>query len=63
MRARSAAGKYDLSVYGPNRFLRRFTGDLDSAGAAGKTLSVTSLLTTEEGGKVHLVLTNEGPPK
>ncbi|WP_035848987.1 phosphocholine-specific phospholipase C [Kitasatospora azatica] len=32
------AGKYDLSVTGPNRFLRRFTGD---ATKAGKTAAVT----------------------
>ncbi|MFK0194798.1 phosphocholine-specific phospholipase C [Kitasatospora sp. NPDC090308] len=33
------AGKYDLTVVGPNRFLRRFTGD---ATAAGKNAAVTA---------------------
>ncbi len=33
------AGEYDLTVVGPNRFLRRFTGD---ATAAGKTAAVTA---------------------
>ena len=32
-------GKYDLTMTGPNRFLRRFTGD---ATAAGKTAEVTT---------------------
>ncbi|WP_394826301.1 phosphocholine-specific phospholipase C [Pendulispora albinea] len=50
-------GKYDLSVYGPNRFLRRFAGDL---GAAGKTFAVASHVTTEQGGTVELTFTNEG---
>ncbi|WP_394843297.1 phospholipase C, phosphocholine-specific [Pendulispora brunnea] len=50
-------GKYDLSLYGPNRFLRRFAGDLN---APGKDVGVTSLVTTDEGGKLHLVFTNEG---
>jgi len=50
-------GKYDLSVYGPNRFLRRFAGDL---AAPGHVLSVTSLVTTDSGGTLHLVFTNDG---
>ncbi|MFI1519303.1 phosphocholine-specific phospholipase C [Kitasatospora cineracea] len=33
------AGKYDLTVIGPNRFLRRFTGD---ATAAGKNAAATA---------------------
>ncbi|PYC81153.1 phospholipase C, phosphocholine-specific, partial [Streptomyces tateyamensis] len=33
------AGKYDLTIVGPNRFLRRFTGD---ATKAGKTCSATA---------------------
>ncbi|MFD0563301.1 phosphocholine-specific phospholipase C [Kitasatospora saccharophila] len=33
------AGKYDLTVVGPNRFLRRFTGD---ATASGKNAAVTA---------------------
>jgi len=36
-------GKYDLSVVGPNRFLRRFTGN---ATAAGRYLSVTATYAT-----------------
>ena len=33
------SGSYDLTVVGPNRFLRRFTGDLNNS---GKVCSVTS---------------------
>jgi len=50
-------GKYDLSLYGPNRFLRRFTGDLD---AAGSTITVASFLTTDEGSALLLAFANDG---
>ncbi|MGW1768781.1 phosphocholine-specific phospholipase C [Streptomyces sp. NPDC002073] len=46
----SGAGKYDLSMYGPNRFLRRFIGD---ANKAGKALEVAARYAVEQGtGKV-----------
>ena len=35
-------GVYDLTITGPNRFLRRFTGDLSGAGAAGTAAQVTA---------------------
>ncbi|GAA1243771.1 phospholipase C, phosphocholine-specific [Kitasatospora nipponensis] len=53
-------GAYDLSVVGPNRFLRRFQGD---ATKAGKSLLCTSSYAVESGtGKLALwfKLTNNG---
>ncbi len=50
-------GKYDLSLYGPNRFLRRFAGDLN---APGRALGVTSQITTDAGGTLQMVFTNGG---
>lgn len=47
-------GKYDFSMVGPNRFLRRFKGD---ATKAGKSAEVTSRYATEPGtGKTALYL-------
>jgi phospholipase C len=56
-------GKYDLTVVGPNRFLRRFTGD---ATAAGKTAeATTSYAPAPDTGKqalwVHLANTGSSP--
>ncbi|TNC20489.1 phosphocholine-specific phospholipase C [Amycolatopsis alkalitolerans] len=54
-------GEYDLTVVGPNRFLRHFTGDL---AAAGKTAEVSaSYYGGAFGPKPHLVLelVNTGP--
>ena len=31
-----ASGRYDITVVGPNRFLRRFTGDVNGAGAGAR---------------------------
>jgi phospholipase C len=31
-----ASGRYDITVVGPNRFLRRFTGDITTPGAAAR---------------------------
>ncbi|GAB3488380.1 phosphocholine-specific phospholipase C [Amycolatopsis cihanbeyliensis] len=51
-------GQYDLSLYGPNGFQRRFTGDLDSLGA---TTEANSIIEPEtEGGIVTLTFTNVG---
>ncbi|MEE1785868.1 phospholipase C, phosphocholine-specific [Streptomyces sp. SP17BM10] len=53
-------GKYDLTVVGANRFLRRFTGD---ATAAGKNAAVTASYAVEPGtGKlaVYVKLANTG---
>ena len=48
------AGKYDLSVYGPNGFLRRFIGDINAAGAA---VEVTSSYDFTTSGQAKLILT------
>ncbi|MEU8522807.1 phosphocholine-specific phospholipase C [Streptomyces sp. NPDC048577] len=51
-------GRYDLSMMGPNRFLRRFTGD---ASKAGKEIEVAARFATEPGtGKtaVYFRMTN-----
>ncbi|MFI5610885.1 phosphocholine-specific phospholipase C [Amycolatopsis sp. NPDC051903] len=53
-------GTYDLTVVGPNRFLRHFTGDVD---AAGRTAQVTA--TYHDGGlgsapRLLLELVNDG---
>ena len=53
-------GKYDLSVTGPNRFLRRFQGD---ATKPGKDVAVSSYYAVESGtGKLAIwfKLTNNG---
>ncbi|MGW0122102.1 phosphocholine-specific phospholipase C [Streptomyces sp. NPDC003327] len=42
----SGSGKYDISMMGPNRFLRRFTGD---ASKAGKAVEVTARYATDPG--------------
>ncbi len=57
----AAAGDtaYDITVVGPNRFLRHFTGDLD---AAGRTAKVVAEYTTERHGagpKLALKLAND----
>jgi phospholipase C len=58
--AGSGEGKYDLTVVGPNRFLRRFTGDVN---ATGRTAQVEAAY--YEGGfgpkpRLALELTNSG---
>ncbi|MFI9322456.1 phosphocholine-specific phospholipase C [Kitasatospora aureofaciens] len=53
-------GKYDLSVVGPNRFLRRFTGDLTQP---GRNAAVTASYAVEPGsGKlaVYFRMANSG---
>jgi len=55
------SGRYDISVVGPNRFLRRFAGDVTTAGA---TAQVTADYYTEGGGPrpaLTLTLANAGP--
>jgi phospholipase C len=49
--AGSGDGEYDLTIVGPNRFLRHFTGDVN---AAGKTAEVEAVYT--DGSKPQLVL-------
>jgi phospholipase C len=52
-------GKYDLSVYGPNGFRRRFAGNIDSAG--GKLEAVASYdLGTPGHARLVLALVNTG---
>jgi phospholipase C len=58
--AGSGDGKYDLTVVGPNRFLRHFTGDVN---AAGKTAHVEAAYYQNGFGskpKLTLTLTNNG---
>jgi phospholipase C len=53
-------GRYDLTVVGPNRFLRHFTGDVN---AAGKTAQVEAAYHQNGHGskpKLTLTLTNNG---
>jgi phospholipase C len=47
-------GAYDLSLYGPNGFLRRFVGNIN---AAGGLLEVTSSYSFATAGKAQLILT------
>ena len=52
-------GKYDLSVHGPNGFLRRFIGKLDAVG--GKIEVVSSYdLSSPTAGKLLLNMSNNG---
>ncbi|WP_329243479.1 phospholipase C, phosphocholine-specific [Streptomyces sp. NBC_01478] len=54
------SGKYDLSMVGPNRFLRRFQGD---ATKAGKSVEVSTRYAVESGtGKlaIYFKMTNSG---
>jgi phospholipase C len=54
------SGSYDLTVIGPNRFLRRFAGDLNNA---GKNCSVTSSYADDPvSGQlaIYFALTNSG---
>ena len=56
----SESGRYDITVIGPNRFLRRFAGDVATAGA---TAQVTADYYTEGGGPrpaLTLTLANAG---
>jgi phospholipase C len=56
----SESGRYDITVIGPNRFLRRFAGDVATAGAAAQ---VTADYYTEGGGPrpaLTLTLANAG---
>ena len=55
-----ASGSYDITVIGPNRFLRRFAGNVNSAGAG---LNVTADYFTEGWGPrpmLTLTLANTG---
>jgi phospholipase C len=47
-------GKYDLSIYGPNGFLRQLVGDIN---AAGGQLEVTAAYDLSVSGQAKLVLT------
>jgi len=46
-------GKYDLSCYGPNGFLRRFIGDIDTAGGE---VEVVSSYNFDTPGEAQLIL-------
>ncbi|GLQ48499.1 phospholipase C [Dyella lipolytica] len=54
------SGSYDLTVVGPNRFLRRFAGDVNNA---GKTCSVTSSYAADPSSgelAIYFSMTNTG---
>ena len=53
----TVAASYDLSVYGPNGFLRQFEG---SIGAGVAVLDVRSRYRTEDGGGLAWSVTNAG---
>ena len=53
-------GGYDLSVYGPNGFLRRFEGEFNDVAALGKNDPDANVHYDATSGKVKLVLTNYG---
>ena len=55
--AGSGDGKYDLTVVGPNRFLRHFTGDVD---AAGRNVQVEAAYGPGSRPRLMLTLTNDG---
>jgi phospholipase C len=50
---------YDLSVYGPNGFLRSFKGNV-AAGAVHSSLDVRAIYHTEDRGGIELRITNTG---
>jgi len=52
-------GKYDLSAYGPNGFLRRFIGKLDAAGGQFEVVSSYDL-SSPTAGKLLLEMSNNG---
>ncbi len=52
-------GKYDLSAYGPNGFLRRFIGKLDAAGGQLEVVSSYDL-SSPTAGKLLLEMSNKG---
>ncbi|UXI69859.1 phosphocholine-specific phospholipase C [Tahibacter amnicola] len=52
-------GKYDLSVHGPNGFLREFKGDLSLVTAGGANLELTTLYDVDRG-ELMLRLRNTG---
>ncbi|QWT21647.1 phospholipase C, phosphocholine-specific [Bacillus sp. NP157] len=57
-----SAGAYDLSVSGPNGFLRQFSGKQPDAGADLRRLALpeVTLAQGRRSGELHLVLSNSG---
>jgi phospholipase C len=58
--AGSGAGTYDLTVTGPNRFLRHFTGDVNAAGRVAQVEAAYYQGGFAPKPKLSLVLTNAG---
>jgi phospholipase C len=58
--AGSGDGKYDLTVVGPNRFLRHFTGDVNAAGKAAQVQAAYHRGGFSHKPKLTLELTNSG---
>jgi phospholipase C len=54
------AGAYDLTVVGPNRFLRRFTGDTTAAGATAQVKAAYYTGGWGQRPRLMLTLTNNG---
>ncbi|HEX4657701.1 MAG TPA: phospholipase C, phosphocholine-specific [Streptosporangiaceae bacterium] len=57
--AGSGDGKYDITVVGPNRFLRRFTGDVNAPGVTAQ-VEATYADGSGRGPRLVLQLTNRG---
>ncbi|AJT42186.1 phosphocholine-specific phospholipase C [Psychromicrobium lacuslunae] len=55
----TVAGSYDVSVYGPDRFLRRFAGNVNATGQA----AIPAVTANVSNGALELVLTNQGASK
>ena len=51
---------YDLSVYGPNGFLRAFKGNVAAGAARATNLDVGASYDSEERGGITLRITNTG---
>jgi phospholipase C len=54
------SGKYDLTVVGPNRFLRRFAGNLNNPGQTSNLASVYAVNPTTGQLAIYFVLINAG---
>jgi phospholipase C len=58
---RLGADRYDLTVVGPNRFLRRFTGDLTAAGKSAQVHAAYYRNGFSARPRLILTLVNDGP--
>jgi len=58
--AGSGDGRYDITVVGPNRFLRRFTGDVNAPGVTAQVTAAYDHGGVSPGPRLVLSLTNGG---